>query len=411
MLLAPPLYFTAAFPETLKDRITRPIGDWILPWYLRLRQRFAPAYHGWFRHYWWVLGFDAVQEVFTKWQTAPVTNYHKTDALRWDPPFLLALRDKDDNYNRIHAAVRQHWSDNRIDTLRAIARGAFESRLAQLVKSSHRIDAIQDYMIPGFLEIVDRYYGVKIRDPKDESDFVHSLFLISRFFFGHHRGEPEVRPHAQEAFDQAMRVLQEVIDDARVDPSPEPGVLSDLISAGVTDENLSSWLLGMILGFIPTSTNGQGRVLDLLLRRPEAMEWATKTVNSAKFLAVCHEALRLNYILPGLFRETRESLTLGAGTTRPISIKQGETLLVSHQTAMFDPKHFPAPKKFDPDRPKSKNLNYGHDLHFCVGWDIADIVMEETFRALVLAGFSRPRHGRWEWRGAYPWVREIAIGS
>ena len=78
-------------------------------------------------------------------------------------------------------------------------------------------------------------------------------------------------------------------------------------------------------------------------------------------------------------------------------------MLISGMAAMYDPQRHSEPRKFRPDRSYWGYLNYGYQMHYCVAWDISNIIMLEYFRALLLRKLERKPAGRFIWRGAYPW--------
>lgn len=413
-----PSYFDKTFPEGFTARLSRAVFSGIYPRYLRFCLHFGPAYYSIIKKH-VILSFDYVQEAFARYDDLEVPHDNKTGALKWNPAFLLARRDDDAEYRRIHGMVREYWSANLKD-FRDIARQAFESRLTIRADGDHRIDAIHEYMIPAFWEIIEKHYGVEIQDGGEKNEFTHALLVISSFFFGSVKGSKKVLPHARKAFEATMKSLDKVIADAQKPNAQPVGVLAKMLAdQNMAKAEMPSWLLGMILGFIPTSTNAQGRALEVFLTNDEAMKWIKDNVDSVpndkgyggsgKLLAGCHEALRLNYILPALFRVAKNDVVLGRGTTRPYKIEKGAELMLSGQTAMFDPQRNPKPTRFNPYRPFVSYLNYGHRMHYCVGWDLSDIVMEETFRALALADVKAPSRRRIEWRGAFPWVNYIKV--
>ena len=54
-------------------------------------------------------------------------------------------------------------------------------------------------------------------------------------------------------------------------------------------------------------------------------------------------------------------------------------------------------------------MRYGHDIHYCVGAAINDVMLEELFGALLTQEVVRT--GPTRWVGMYPWQMQIRIGA
>lgn len=362
-----------------------------------------------------LMGYNLVQEGFARSVELPVANEAKTDALTWDPPFLLAVERNDANYQQMHADTRDIFADPAlIGTLQMRARAIFDNQL-----DNHQNDTVPlpnqgdwvtidlpwEYLYPAFMKIVDDYYGVVIEDA-DRDEFVGTLLVLSSFFFGQDNADKN-KDEAQQAFDFAWAKILDQVQQ----PPPPNSALQRAVAKGLSADTMTSYFLGMILGFIPTNGNGHGRIIETLFDPGgEAMWWAKHHVNFADdqfgdFLSLLHECLRLNYILPGLWRRVETPVTLGAGTPHRVEIKADDRVLLSGLAAMVDPDRHDDPCAVQPDRSYWAHLNYGHQMHYCVGWDVSNIIMVEFFRALVrrdvqkLYGSPRPK-----WAGGFPWT-------
>jgi len=84
--------------------------------------------------------------------------------------------------------------------------------------------------------------------------------------------------------------------------------------------------MGMIMGYLPTNTLANGHALDVILNTPNAYQigcGAAEEDDGELMLGVIHEALRISYILPGLWRTVPEAQELGIGTGKRYKIAKG----------------------------------------------------------------------------------------
>jgi cytochrome P450 len=180
-------------------------------------------------------------------------------------------------------------------------------------------------------------------------------------------------------------------------------------SAAAEEGRNTAILIGMIVGFVPTNTMAAGHILEVLLQKPEAWKAAQEAALAGDddLLKRClFEALRFKPINPGPFRTCRADTgyTIAGGTARSAKIPKGAKVLASTFAAMSDPLRIREPRQFDPARPASDYLHFGHGMHWCVGAYIAQTHITQTFKALLRQKNVAPVHkgGRLERRGTFP---------
>lgn len=209
------------------------------------------------------------------------------------------------------------------------------------------------------------------------------------------------------------KVIDEAIAAARANPLPADTIIGRCHALQITDDaHLRSYLMGMIVGYLPTNTTANGHVLDVVMNEPAALDAALKAAAATDYdaiLRVVHEALRMSYILPGLWRTTSEPRTIGVGTNRVRTIEAGRLIYVSFMAAMMDPRRIADPKRFDPGRSRDVYMVYGYRFHYCVGWAISDAMMMEIFMAIMRRHPRRP--GRLVMNGNFPWNLVLEYGD
>ena len=167
-------------------------------------------------------------------------------------------------------------------------------------------------------------------------------------------------------------------------------------AAGLTDEIIRCYLIGMISGFVPTNTMAAGHILEMLLRRPDFMTAAQAAARSGDddLLERClFEAMRFMPLNPGPFRACARDYVLAKGTSRATLVKAGSKLLASTQSAMFDNQFVERPNDFNPGRSPADYILFGWGLHWCVGAFIARAQITQTLKALLLKQNLRRARG------------------
>jgi cytochrome P450 len=97
-----------------------------------------------------------------------------------------------------------------------------------------------------------------------------------------------------------------------------------------------------------------------------------------------YEALRFRPMLPLLIRDTPRETVIAYGTKDARIVRAGTRVLAPPLAAMFDPEVFPDPERFDPSRPFESYLHFGFGPRHCFGQYIAETVLLEIFRSLLV---------------------------
>jgi cytochrome P450 len=395
-------------PGRLGQAILNFVMEHAIPGFFALLREIAPVWRIPRTNIVIVTRFDDVQEICLRHAEFPVPYQSKVDKLGWHPPFLLALPDGDE-YQRILREVHQLWSDQDLGRVREIAREASERALQE---AGGRIDAIQSLMVPVVLAVLERYYGIAI-PPADRQACIDGAMHTAGFLFGPQSDSAEKVAVARQAIAGVWKVIDAAIAESRLTPKPEDTIIGRCHAQGITsDANLRSYLMGMIVGYLPTNTNANGRVLKVLLNHPIAWRAAVDAARAgdhAGLLAALHEALRLEYILPGLWRRATARLTLGEGTAQPRTIDAGSLVYISFMAAMKDRRRVRNPYAFDHRRSPDVNMIYGYQFHWCVGARISDAMMQGIFMALMRRA---PRAaGPLRMKGNFPWNQWVSYAG
>lgn len=393
-------------PSKLGQAILNFVMRSVVPAVFALLRGIAPVFRVPFTNIVLVTRFDDVQEICSRHNEFPVPYLHLCEAIDWTPAFLLALKDTPD-YRRMLAEVHALWNGKDLDFVRRIAREASEQALD---KAGGRIDAIQDLMVPVTVAVIERYYGIAIA-PEDLAPFRDGSMYLAGYLFGGQTPDAEKIATARRAIAAVWKPIDAAIARSRASPMSTDTVIGRCQKENITDDrHLRSYLMGMIVGYLPTNTNANGRIIDEVLGLPAAHEAALAAAHSTDYdamLRIVHESLRMNYILPGLWRTTSEPREIGIGTGgRHKRIDARRLIYISFMAAMMDPRRIPSPRTFDPTRSPDVYMIYGHRFHWCVGAAIADAMMKEIFMAVMK---RRPKAlGRLVMNGNFPWNLELS---
>jgi cytochrome P450 len=253
--------------------------------------------------------------------------------------------------------------------------------------STQKINAIQALIIQIPINICVEYYGVAVPN--------HTRFwAAARGVSGHLFGLPPVVPKI--AIDRDAAYLRSLVDAAIANAITNPdgnSTVTERLAALIAQGKLShaqvrAFLMGMIVGFVPTNTMAGGHILDMLLSRPSFLAAARSAAEAGDddLLAHClFEALRFNPINLGPFRVCAKDHIIAAGTKRSKRIKAGTKVLASTMSAMFDRDVVEKPFHFVPGRSASGLMSFGYGMHWCVGAFIAQAQLTQTMKALLLS--------------------------
>ncbi len=144
---------------------------------------------------------------------------------------------------------------------------------------------------------------------------------------------------------------------------------------------------GLLIGAIETTSQAATQVLQYLIQNPELHARARETASlpdTAQFDGIVWEALRFVPISPYLFRQAAEAYTVGKGTDYATTIPPGTYVLPLTQSAMFDPRAFEEPDKFNPGRNWYHYFHFGFGSHECLGKYVGMVMIPEMVRQMFL---------------------------
>ena len=261
--------------------------------------------------------------------------------------------------------------------------------------SEGRIDVMKDLITRVASETCLEFFGLRVDDP---DAFAEWSMSISALLFADPFGKPATGKLGAAGAARVRSAIDAALARLAAGPAPiapeglDKTILQRLRDSRIPDDEIRAIMVGMITGFIPTTTLAAGNILEELLRKPEGLDAVMAAAKQARsgndpaardqLQQLLFEAARLNPALnPGQWRYAAQDGTVAtAGSHR---IARGSILLVATASAMRD------------NPSKGYELVFGTGVHACLGKTLAMAQITEIFEALLSREEVRVSKGQW----------------
>jgi cytochrome P450 len=307
-----------------------------------------------------------------------------------------------------------------VDQIREKAATISRDRILK-VPSSGRIDVVKDLCEPVVIDIIENYFGIP-SGGLTADEMAHLLGRIAGFILV----EPPVgsKPRAA-ALDSIAMLTRLIVDRIKgKTPPPKTGGAPDLLTRLVAlrskggpvspDEDwIRRYITGLAVFGGGTIIRATTHAIDRLIEHPDDLgaaqalagelerdikecnglnpsdpRWQVlqQKIKAARgsLLQIIYEALRFRPMLPILTRYVPRETIIAKDTSYARMVPAGATTLAPPIAAMFDPQEFPHPWHFSRTRCLKSYVHFGYGPRLCFGQYIADVLMIEIFRALLL---------------------------
>lgn len=339
--------------------------------------------------------YDDVREVFATDATFGVVYAPKLDVIMGGEPFFLGMGDTE-RYRRDTAAMRKVVRQEDLPALAA----AVEAQAAAIVTAAGgRLEVVDTLVRRVTFDVLGAYFGVPQPANGDLRVWATRLF---EFQFADQGNDPVLRAEVDEIAPALRGHIDREIARRRLDPGRDD-VLSRCLALqaagepGFSDVEIRTALMGFIVGGPPQPPMVVPQAMEQLLRRPDALAGAQAAARSGDddlLRGYVLEAMRFDPLAPGLPRVARVDGTIAAGTRRARTIPAGAQVLAAFASAMMDPRRLAQPKRFDPRRPPSDYIHFGHGLHECFGRYINHATLHLMLKPLLKREGLRRAKGR-----------------
>lgn len=270
-----------------------------------------------------------------------------------------------------HTALRRYltpeFTKHRLARLEPVIERIVEERLDAMAELGPDVDLVAEFAFPIPFEVICELLDL----PVDDRARFHSLGA-ARF---------DLSQGGVGVFGAAAHTREFLIDSvAKQREAPGEGLIGALLrdhGDELDDVTLGGLADGVFLGGYETSASMLALGTYLLAQHPEAQ--ALMREDDEAVDRVVEELLRhLTVVQLAFLRFAREDMEVAG-----CQIKAGDVLGISLLGANRDPALTSDPDTFDPSRPPTRHLAFGHGLHRCVGAELARMELRIALRGLA----------------------------
>jgi cytochrome P450 len=284
-------------------------------------------------------------------------------------------------HTRLRRLINKAFTPAKVETMRPFIQQLVDQILDSLQEQEH-INIVNDFAFPLPTTVIAQLMGVPT---KDQRQFVAWTKAFALMLDGSPRTTEEAMPLISQV-EALLDYFRQLIAERR--QSPQDDLIQELLMAEERGEILSEEdiIANCVLLFVAgheTTIFGISNGLFTLLQHPEQLQ-ALQADNSFMPGAVL-EMLRYESPVQILVREAKEAVTIGNS-----QIAAGDRIIIQIGAINRDPAHFHDPDQFNVRRFSSRDLTFGHGIHFCLGAPLARQELEIAFTTL-LTRFPRIR--------------------
>ncbi len=315
---------------------------------------------------------EDVQEVLTNAQVFEAPYGREMKVVSGGGEFILGINDTKVYRTQKSLVLRAFPPEKMAESINDIA----ERHAAICMRTAaEEFNPIRELFAKSGLAVCREYFGLTISKDKR---FYESALAVSSLLFADPFGNKTTRELAMHGAKHLLTVIDLSIE--RVDKSSPESPLKTLVEAhkdnpdAVPMHDVRSIMMGMILGFLPTTMLGLGNALGVILSKPEARQAVKDAIDQkddAQLTLCIKEAMRFDPIQLGPFRYCASDYDLAKGTPRETRIKKGALVIPSTLSAMFDKERVQDPNIFMPERSEQHSMIFGYMSHSCIGAPMA----------------------------------------
>jgi fatty acid omega-hydroxylase len=244
------------------------------------------------------------------------------------------------------------------------------------------IDVVDEFAYPLPVDVICRILGVPLEDePKFHAWIADTMAGV--FDLGSEITTEEGQARKAKGEASAFELKKYIIGLVKkAEKSPGPGMISQMVQDDGPDGRMSPSEIvnNTVLLFVAghdSTVNLISHCVLTVLRNP----WSIELLRSRPDLipGAIEEVLRLQSSVQ--FFPSRWALTdiEIAGTTIP----KGSPIFLMYGAANRDPRRFPNPNQFDPERKDNEHVGWGRSIHVCFGGPLARLEVNTAFEAFL----------------------------
>lgn len=327
---------------------------------------------------------------------------------------MLPMRDGAD-HSRLKRLATTAFSARRLEQIRERVETT-AGRLLDPLIASGSFDVVADLAVPLPVAVSCAILDI----PDSEQDRVTGWArLVARSLLEDYGGDTEdgsgSREDAVARLDAEFEEFRAYVEELCAARAARPG--DDLISrlaaaraaGGLDDDDLLAFVVMLLANGLETLTSGLALAVWQLLQTPGLAERLRERPEDAA--AVFDEAQRFGSPVRASARALTRAVEVG-GTVVPA----GRVALLLYAAANRDPRRFPDPDRFDPDRTELRHLAFGHGPHHCLGAPLSLMAGAAVLRRLAAATADRDLStpltadtAPWSTRFVFAGLRELPL--
>jgi cytochrome P450 len=236
--------------------------------------------------------------------------------------------------------------------------------------------------------------------------------MVFRHIFINPFNSPDVVDAAKESAADLLAHVRDVVaarraefDRGRDDQTDVLGrLMHDMKFADPTarmknDAELTDQLVGLYVAWAASVSRTTAFAIDSLLDHPDAMREtheAAKDRQAGAMWKLLAEAIRVLPPVPAV-----ERICMRQGSVQGATVRRERDVSIVLTAVTMDKAAYDAPRRFNANRPDQDNLAFGHDLHECLGFELASRQMSQIAISLLRRNNVR-RSSKLHLSGPYP---------
>jgi cytochrome P450 len=287
------------------------------------------------------------------------------------------IAEDGEQHSETRKIVNRGFTPRRIALLEPRVRQLADEALRDL-RAGKPFDIVEDFATPLPVMMISELLGI---EPERRADFKRwsDVIVGSSSTIEGRELRNQMDPQIADTMIEMLTYLRGVARARRKSPSDD--LISTIVTnqeggAGLTDYDVVSFVLVLLVAGNETTTNLIGNAVSALFDHPDQLERLAAAPELVGLLL--EETLRFNPPIQLVFRTTTRDVEI-----RGVRIPKGQYVAPLLGSANRDERRFPDPDRFDIERRPQGHVGLGFGKHFCLGSSLARLEASCAMEALL----------------------------